>query len=125
MTACVGNRYRKLLRAITLIWVGLAALWASELAAQDRRVALVIGNSEYSAIGRLPNAKRDAARFAETLREMIAGFPFVFQGEQIPCTISIGVAELADERTSADFIQVADGRLYEAKHRGRNRVIAA
>ncbi len=66
-----------------------------------------------------------AAQFAETLREMIAGFPFVFQGEQIPCTISIGVAELADERTSADFIQVADGRLYEAKHRGRNRVIAA
>jgi tetratricopeptide (TPR) repeat protein len=36
----------------------------------SRRVALVIGNSSYARVGRLPNPKRDAAAMAATLRRL-------------------------------------------------------
>ena len=38
--------------------------------------------------------------------------------------IVIGVAMLEGDRASMDLIQRADEKLYEAKHAGRNRVIA-
>ena len=40
-------------------------------------------------------------------------------------TISIGVAMLGEpDRTSLDLIKRADGKLYDAKRGGRNRVIS-
>jgi two-component system cell cycle response regulator len=40
-------------------------------------------------------------------------------------TISIGVAMLQEsDRASLDLIKRADEKLYEAKHAGRNRVMA-
>ena len=48
---------------------------------------------------------------------------FTFEGQQIPVTISIGVADMTAEITDpAQFIKSADARLYQAKHEGRNRV---
>ncbi|HEY8039187.1 MAG TPA: diguanylate cyclase, partial [Polyangiaceae bacterium] len=61
---------------------------------------------------------------AEGLREKIEQSRFIFQGEVIRVTISIGGAMLADaDRTSLDLIKRADEKLYEAKRAGRNRVI--
>jgi GGDEF domain-containing protein len=49
---------------------------------------------------------------------------FVFQGDSIPVTISIGVAMLSDaDKTSTDLIRAADAKLYEAKRGGRNKVV--
>jgi two-component system cell cycle response regulator len=63
-----------------------------------------------------------ATALAENLRARVASHSFVFQGERIPVTISIGAALLQEDRTAADLIQRADEKLYEAKRGGRNRV---
>jgi two-component system, cell cycle response regulator len=64
-----------------------------------------------------------AAALAEDLRERVDKHVFVFQGERMPVTISVGCALMsAADRTAADLIQRADEKLYEAKRSGRNRV---
>jgi two-component system, cell cycle response regulator len=64
-----------------------------------------------------------AAALAENLRQRVANHAFVFQGERIPVTVSIGTALLGEnDKVAADLIQRADEKLYEAKRGGRNRV---
>jgi diguanylate cyclase (GGDEF)-like protein len=64
-----------------------------------------------------------AAALAENLRARVANHAFVFQGERIPVTVSIGTALLGEnDKVAADLIQRADEKLYEAKRGGRNRV---
>jgi two-component system cell cycle response regulator len=64
-----------------------------------------------------------AAALAESLRARVANHAFVFQGERIPVTVSIGTALLGEnDKVASDLIQRADEKLYEAKRGGRNRV---
>jgi diguanylate cyclase (GGDEF)-like protein len=81
------------------------------------------GGEEFAVI--LPETNIDGAQaLAEGLRERIEQSRFVFQGEVIRVTMSIGGAVLLDtDRTSMDLIKRADEKLYEAKHAGRNRVL--
>jgi diguanylate cyclase (GGDEF)-like protein len=82
------------------------------------------GGEEFAII--LPETNlQGASALAEGLREKIEQSRFVFQGETIRVTISIGVAMLAaDDRTSMDLIKRADEKLYDAKRAGRNRVMS-
>jgi diguanylate cyclase (GGDEF)-like protein len=82
------------------------------------------GGEEFAVI--LPETTLEGARaLAEGLREKIEQSRFVFQGETIRVTISIGAAILIeDHRTSLDLIKKADEKLYEAKRGGRNRVLS-
>jgi diguanylate cyclase (GGDEF)-like protein len=71
----------------------------------------------------LPETEMEGATaLAETLREKVKEHSFVFQGEKIPVTISIGCALVKDNDTATELIQRADEKLYEAKRGGRNRV---
>jgi diguanylate cyclase (GGDEF)-like protein len=81
------------------------------------------GGEEFSII--LPETGIEGARaLAEGLREKIESSKFVFQGDSIPVTVSIGVALLTDtDKTSLDLIRAADAKLYEAKRGGRNKVV--
>lgn len=64
-----------------------------------------------------------AVALAEDIRSRVEGYPFVFQGERIPVTISVGCAFLQPpDRNASDLIRRADDKLYEAKRSGRNRV---
>jgi len=66
-----------------------------------------------------------ATALADSIREKVEEHRFVFQGERIKVTVSIGVALLEDsDKTSADLIKRADERLFDAKRGGRNRVCA-
>ena len=82
------------------------------------------GGEEFAII--LPETTLEGAcALAEGLREKIEESRFVFQGETIRVTISIGAAILVEEhRASLDLIKKADEKLYEAKRSGRNRVLA-
>lgn len=68
-----------------------------------------------------------AAVVAERLRAAVAdeGFPLRETGENLPVTISIGVAATGKaEETLERLLKRADDALYAAKNGGRNRVIA-
>ena len=62
-----------------------------------------------------------AASIAEDLRRRVEERRFVFEGETIPVTVSLGCAELDGEMNVTGIIKAADDKLYEAKRGGRNR----
>jgi diguanylate cyclase (GGDEF)-like protein len=82
------------------------------------------GGEEFVVV--LPEAGHQGAMdFAEQLRRLVERDPFVFEGETIPLTISVGVATLesGDQLDALQFIKLADENLYRAKRAGRNRVV--
>ena len=82
------------------------------------------GGEEFALV--LPETPLEGAEaLAETLRQRIESHEFVFEGERIDVTVSLGVAARTESMTGpADLIQAADACLYIAKRTGRNRVVA-
>lgn len=79
------------------------------------------GGEEFAIM--LPESELSAAvTLAETLREKVAEHRFVFQGESISVTVSLGCASVGTDDTATSLIARADEKLYEAKRGGRNRV---
>jgi two-component system, cell cycle response regulator len=79
----------------------------------------------------LPEADREAAvTLAEQLRVLVEREDFLFDGDTIHVTISVGVATIDPAAVTSDakpeidaFIKAADDNLYRAKRSGRNRVV--
>ncbi|MBX3478901.1 MAG: PleD family two-component system response regulator [Caulobacter sp.] len=84
------------------------------------------GGEEFTVI--MPDTRlEDAQRIAERIRLHVAGSPFRVAGgaELLTVTISIGVAcTVTDLDTPETLLKRADSAVYEAKHAGRNRVVA-
>ncbi|WP_147307617.1 GGDEF domain-containing protein [Wenzhouxiangella sediminis] len=73
----------------------------------------------------LPDTDRDGAvDVAEKIRRTISEHPIGCNGQEVPVTISFGVAELTDSDQVADLIRRADDAMYRAKAQGRDRVCA-
>jgi diguanylate cyclase (GGDEF)-like protein len=65
-----------------------------------------------------------AGTLAERLRASVESSSFVFEGQRMPVTISIGVAAFNPELAEAvSLVEAADAALYEAKRSGRNKVL--
>ena len=60
---------------------------------------------------------------AERLRRAIGEKPFSTDAGEIPCTVSIGVAEYRPGEEVHQTIGRADDALYQGKNQGRNRVV--
>ena len=84
-----------------------------------------MGGEEFAVI--LPETDLEAARdAAERLRAHLAERPVVAEHAVIPCTVSIGVAQLNAKDASVDaLLNRADKALYVAKQNGRDRVEVA
>ena len=64
-----------------------------------------------------------AAEIGERLRKTIEDHEFVYQGVNVPVTISVGVSTKSPEMSTwEELFAVADQRLYMSKRNGRNRV---
>ena len=71
-------------------------------------------------------AAYDACLLADRVRAQIEVTTVTFHGKAIRFTSSAGVASLADcgdRKEKAHLLHIADGRLYQAKQGGRNRVV--
>ncbi len=68
----------------------------------------------------------EGREFAERVRQRVEVTPFIFDGQLIPLTISIGVVAASEvkELTEENLIDEADRRLYRAKEYGRNQVVS-
>ena len=63
---------------------------------------------------------------SERLRKSVEDKKFLFEGNQIPVTISLGVASKTKSTDDIDkLLAIADARLYIAKEKGRNRICAS
>ena len=68
----------------------------------------------------------DAVKVAERIRHAVADEPFGDSSGAVRLTLSIGVAAFEDrDATPESIIAAADGALYQAKGKGRNRVTRA
>lgn len=83
------------------------------------------GGEEFAIL--LPHADLEKAmQAAERVRQRVEETLFQWQGETIPVTISVGVAQLTPADKDVDrWFARADNALYQAKSEGRNRCIAA
>ncbi len=81
------------------------------------------GGEEYTIL--LPYAGRqEAQKVAERLKKNISAQPVTFNGKSIYATVSIGVAVLDDSiNTLEELLQRSDIALYEAKKKGKNRIV--
>jgi diguanylate cyclase (GGDEF)-like protein len=68
-------------------------------------------------------SKREAFAEAESMRLSVKEHPMTLRGRRAGLTVSIGVATYPEDAASEEeLIRIADGRLYKAKTKGRDRV---
>ncbi len=104
-----------------VVLIGIAATIRRSLRKYD--TGYRIGGEELAVL--LPRTDlTKAVRVAERLRGRIENRRFTSKGRtRIHVTVSCGVAHYRKGDASASLFSRADKRLYEAKHKGRNRVI--
>jgi diguanylate cyclase (GGDEF)-like protein len=84
------------------------------------------GGEEFGVILRDTDAEHSFL-IAERVRRTIEAFKFMWEGDEMPVTISLGVATLIEKnhRSPKALVQAADEYLYKAKENGRNRCESA
>lgn len=95
----------------------------SSVADDGHNIITRLGGEEFGIV--LPYAGLQAAtEMAEKLKSQIAKTDIPLAGRKVKVTASFGVAEFAPNESIDSVLNVADVYLHDAKHQGRNRVIA-
>jgi diguanylate cyclase len=102
------------------------ALWLGKVVRRTDLVARY-GGEEFVVILNDAKIQQVEARLNQALADLAANsFEYEHEGEKrtIRYTASIGITELAAGDVPADLVKRADEALYEAKRKGKNRVVA-
>lgn len=97
------------------------------------REKLIRGNDFFARAGGeefalllLGSPPRQAEEIGERIRATIESHDFVFEGQKIPVTISIGIAFKHEKDATWEYVfERSDKALYNSKNTGRNRVSVA
>jgi diguanylate cyclase (GGDEF)-like protein len=81
------------------------------------------GGEEFAVLSRGVD-QAGAELFAERLRAWVESYPFVYEDQRLPVTISLGVAAMpeCDVTEPTLLVSAADQALYKSKETGRNKV---
>jgi len=72
----------------------------------------------------MPNTSRkNADKVLNIMRRAVYDMPYIYQGRQVPLSISAGFCELSCDIQLNNAMKYADDCLYQAKATGRNKVI--
>ncbi len=66
-----------------------------------------------------------AIKVAERIREILADYNFSDIAPSLHATVSIGLSNFKQSNTIQETLMNADNRMYQAKHLGRNKVVAS
>ena len=102
------------------VLIAVAGVFTEQL----RRIDIIgrLGGEEFGIL--LPGVTLDEATVAaDRLRQAVAGLSIPGGGKTVSCTISIGLAEWSPAESLDSLLGRADKALYEAKERGRDRVV--
>jgi len=81
------------------------------------------GGEEFVMVGAMPGGKEAETAILETIRKTVSEREFVYDGNRIKLTITIGAAPYLNNQTIDEWINVADERLYTGKHSGKNCLV--
>jgi hypothetical protein len=90
----VGGNTLGIFRLVRLLVI--FTIFGTQFAAAEKRVALVIGNSDYSHVPKLANSANDARLIADTLKS--AGFNLIGNSALIDRSVKAGLHSGLDER---------------------------
>lgn len=80
-----------------------------------------LGGDEFAIILSGISKQNDAVNIAKRIHQEITSKPFSVEEQEIPVTISIGIALVsADKINELALMKIADMALYEAKNSGKN-----
>lgn len=82
------------------------------------------GGEEFLIIGRIGNGMKAQVDHLDRARIAIARHSLWYEESRIDVTVTIGVAAYERGQTTSEWINAADGLLYEGKGQGKNRVVA-
>jgi diguanylate cyclase (GGDEF)-like protein len=82
------------------------------------------GGEEFVVLSRSTDPP-SASVVSDRIRSLLEGYRFEFEEQRIAITVSVGLAAMPNPaiQSPEDLVALADKALYEAKRRGRNRVV--
>ena len=91
---------------------------------RDSDLAVRVGGEEFLLV--LADTTLESGEHAcERLLASVRGYHWGALAPGLACTASVGLAELAPDETVAGWLARADAALYQAKHSGRDQLVAA
>lgn len=81
------------------------------------------GGEEFVMVGVMPGGVEAETAVLETVRKTVAEREFVYDGNRIKLTITIGAAPYMENQNIDEWISVADEKLYIGKHSGKNQLV--
>ncbi len=90
---------------------------------RDTDVVIRMGGEEF-AILLLETSLEEGSEIAEHVRKAVEDSNFIYNDQQVPITISLGLNEYKSEKVD-QFIEKTDQALYKAKANGRNQLVVS
>ncbi|WP_051524836.1 GGDEF domain-containing protein [Pseudobutyrivibrio sp. MD2005] len=81
------------------------------------------GGEEFIFVSSGRGGQVEGYEFIDDLRKIIENYEFRFNGFSFYVTVTIGMAVYDNDMTIDSWISTADGKLYEGKHNGKNKIV--